>query len=137
MAPTFGAVAQLGERRNRTAEVRGSNPLGSTSFLADARHVILAGEVLPVGALHARLVYRADRGAVVDSIGLPGERHAADLLTCRHAMTAPQRNAFLEFGRLIAAANNAIPDPKTATANRRDANGRPSAAPVPAPRVRP
>src|SRR5580700_6769865 len=26
-----GAVAQLGERRNRTAEVRGSNPLGSTS----------------------------------------------------------------------------------------------------------
>src|SRR4029077_4075544 len=25
-----GAVAQLGERRNRTAEVRGSNPLGST-----------------------------------------------------------------------------------------------------------
>src|SRR6516165_5402490 len=27
-----GAVAQLGERRNRTAEVRGSNPLGSTSF---------------------------------------------------------------------------------------------------------
>lgn len=27
---TLGAVAQLGERRNRTAEVRGSNPLGST-----------------------------------------------------------------------------------------------------------
>src|SRR5262245_23438093 len=26
-----GAVAQLGERRNRTAEVRGSNPLGSTT----------------------------------------------------------------------------------------------------------
>ena len=26
-----GAVAQLGERRNRTAEVRGSNPLGSTN----------------------------------------------------------------------------------------------------------
>jgi hypothetical protein len=26
-----GAVAQLGERRNRTAEVRGSNPLSSTS----------------------------------------------------------------------------------------------------------
>jgi hypothetical protein len=25
-----GAVAQLGERRNRTAEVRGSNPLSST-----------------------------------------------------------------------------------------------------------
>jgi hypothetical protein len=27
---TFGAVAQLGERRLCTAEVRGSNPLGST-----------------------------------------------------------------------------------------------------------
>ena len=27
-----GAVAQLGERRNRTAEVRGSNPLGSTKL---------------------------------------------------------------------------------------------------------
>jgi hypothetical protein len=26
----IGAVAQLGERRNRTAEVRGSNPLSST-----------------------------------------------------------------------------------------------------------
>tara|TARA_Y100001934_G_C12378223_1_gene790555 strand:+ start:1255 stop:1473 length:219 start_codon:yes stop_codon:yes gene_type:complete len=25
-----GAVAQMGERSNRTAEVRGSNPLGST-----------------------------------------------------------------------------------------------------------
>jgi hypothetical protein len=29
-AGSAGAVAQLGERRNRTAEVRGSNPLGST-----------------------------------------------------------------------------------------------------------
>src|SRR4029077_7250572 len=28
---TFGAVAQMGERCNRTAEVRGSIPLGSTS----------------------------------------------------------------------------------------------------------
>ncbi len=27
-----GAVAQLGERSNRTAEVRGSIPLGSTIF---------------------------------------------------------------------------------------------------------
>ena len=26
----FGLVAQMGERRNRTAEVRGSSPLGST-----------------------------------------------------------------------------------------------------------
>ena len=33
-AGPIGAVAQLGERRNRTAEVRGSNPLGSTRFLA-------------------------------------------------------------------------------------------------------
>ena len=32
VAPPGGAVAQLGERRNRTAEVRGSNPLGSTSL---------------------------------------------------------------------------------------------------------
>ena len=29
-APTDGAVAQMGERCNRTAEVRGSIPLGST-----------------------------------------------------------------------------------------------------------
>jgi hypothetical protein len=28
-----GAVAQLGERRVRNAEVRGSNPLGSTTCL--------------------------------------------------------------------------------------------------------
>src|SRR5689334_3224959 len=31
MTPTSGAVAQMGERCNRTAEVRGSIPLGSTS----------------------------------------------------------------------------------------------------------
>jgi hypothetical protein len=32
-----GAVAQLGERRNRTAEVRGSNPLGSTKRIMGLR----------------------------------------------------------------------------------------------------
>ena len=30
-----GAVAQMGERCNRTAEVRGSNPLSSTKFFND------------------------------------------------------------------------------------------------------
>ena len=30
-----GAVAQMGERCNRTAEVRGSNPLSSTKFFKD------------------------------------------------------------------------------------------------------
>src|SRR5215204_7200373 len=34
MAGQTGAVAQMGERCNRTAEVRGSNPLSSTSLLA-------------------------------------------------------------------------------------------------------
>jgi hypothetical protein len=29
--PRSGAVAQMGERCNRTAEVRGSNPLSSTN----------------------------------------------------------------------------------------------------------
>jgi hypothetical protein len=32
-APTDGAVAQLGERSNRTAEVTGSIPVGSTILL--------------------------------------------------------------------------------------------------------
>jgi hypothetical protein len=41
-----GAVAQLGERRNRTAEVRGSNPLGSTNDFS---------------ALWQRLIARASR----------------------------------------------------------------------------
>ena len=31
IVPAAEAVTQMGERRNRTAEVRGSNPLGSTS----------------------------------------------------------------------------------------------------------
>src|SRR6478736_4797461 len=31
----LGAVAQMGERCNRTAEVRGSNPLSSTKFFND------------------------------------------------------------------------------------------------------
>src|SRR5262245_27037213 len=34
-----GAVAQLGERRNRTAEVRGSDPLGSTKQIKTARWI--------------------------------------------------------------------------------------------------
>ncbi len=34
---TGGAVAQLGERQNRTLEVRGSNPLGSTIVVIPAR----------------------------------------------------------------------------------------------------
>ena len=42
LAAHGGAVAQLGERRNRTAEVRGSNPLGSTS-LRSLRELRLAG----------------------------------------------------------------------------------------------
>jgi hypothetical protein len=33
-----GAVAQLGERLNRTQKVRGSNPLSSTDALRDAQH---------------------------------------------------------------------------------------------------
>ena len=40
---TFGAVAQLGERCNRTAEVRGSIPLSS---MASSRDV---ADVLPLG----------------------------------------------------------------------------------------
>ena len=43
LAAHGGAVAQLGERRNRTAEVRGSNPLGSTS-LGSLRELRLAGQ---------------------------------------------------------------------------------------------
>lgn len=35
--PKKGAVAQMGERCNRTAEVRGSIPLGSTKFLENER----------------------------------------------------------------------------------------------------
>jgi hypothetical protein len=37
IVPAAGAVAQMGERRNRTAEVRGSNPLGSTNHFNDLR----------------------------------------------------------------------------------------------------
>ena len=33
--PRRGAVAQMGERCNRTAEVRGSIPLSSTSLIND------------------------------------------------------------------------------------------------------
>ena len=43
LAAHGGAVAQLGERRNRTAEVRGSNPLGSTSRRS-LRELRLAGQ---------------------------------------------------------------------------------------------
>jgi transcriptional regulator with XRE-family HTH domain len=48
-----------------------------------------------------------DAAAVSDTIGLLAERNSAELLTCFRFMTAPQRRAFLEFGRLIAAANGA------------------------------
>ena len=36
--PRLGAVAQMGERCNRTAEVRGSIPLGSTTHSALILH---------------------------------------------------------------------------------------------------
>ena len=40
-AVTLGAVAHLGERCNRTAEVVGSNPISSTLGIADFRLLIL------------------------------------------------------------------------------------------------
>ena len=43
--PGFGAVAQLGERRVRNAEVRGSIPLGSTNPL-----LFRSAHAEPVGA---------------------------------------------------------------------------------------
>ena len=42
-----GAVAQMGERCNRTAEVRGSIPLGSTNHNALIFISILAGRIDP------------------------------------------------------------------------------------------
>ena len=44
--PGDGAVAQLGERRNRTAEVRGSNPLGSTKSLPVAADSTAAARLI-------------------------------------------------------------------------------------------
>lgn len=44
----YGAIAQLGERSNRTAEVEGSNPSGSTmnqNFFP--QHFIFPGAVAP------------------------------------------------------------------------------------------
>ena len=56
VAPTgrpFGAVAQLGERSVRNAEVRGSTPLGSTGEAAGHRVVRLptAGNIATVAQL--------------------------------------------------------------------------------------
>jgi hypothetical protein len=45
-----GAVAQLGERRNRTAEVRGSNPLGSTNLLAALKDAVMTHLLVPTAA---------------------------------------------------------------------------------------
>ena len=39
-----GPIAQLGERRVRNAEVRGSNPLGSTKQVLD-EHLFLAADL--------------------------------------------------------------------------------------------
>src|SRR5262249_30796944 len=53
---TDGAVAQLGERRNRTAEVRGSNPLGSTSL---RRFAATAGKPASADPSLAIIIFRA------------------------------------------------------------------------------
>ena len=39
---SIGAVAQMGERRNRTAEVRGSIPLGSTNSFGHTAQACVA-----------------------------------------------------------------------------------------------
>jgi transcriptional regulator with XRE-family HTH domain len=61
-----------------------------------------------------------DTAAATDCIVLMmTKRGAADLLTCFHAMTAPQRSAFLELGKSIADANSAIPQKDTTEPQRR------------------
>ena len=50
--PERGAVAQMGERINRTDEVRGSSPLSSTNWLiADSRWRIAEDKYKPVATI--------------------------------------------------------------------------------------
>src|SRR6476646_1347422 len=60
-----GAVAQLGERRNRTAEVRGSNPLGSTKCkrlrLLGNRPALLIPAKSGISAVHSYATARDNR----------------------------------------------------------------------------
>src|SRR5690606_21893254 len=47
-----GAVAQMGERCNRTAEVRGSIPLGSTKFRPNQLNCLKLFEAAKIGRAH-------------------------------------------------------------------------------------
>src|SRR5438477_13211682 len=77
LRPIGGAVAQLGERRNRTAEVRGSNPLGSTSFRASSP--IVRSSHASCGLVHAGIsdAFRVRRsvGRRADEARLVGNDH--------------------------------------------------------------
>src|SRR5216683_4843815 len=90
-----GAVAQLGERRNRTAEVRGSNPLGSTktshcdSSTFRRVHVLsIASKSRPVTLWSQRERFPWRRSA---SIG-PNGRSRSDA-----PALSPSRNRFIDW----------------------------------------
>jgi transcriptional regulator with XRE-family HTH domain len=59
-----------------------------------------------------------DTAAVADCIASVNERGATELLTCFNAMTATQRSAFLELGKLIVADNGPIAEKGTTEAQR-------------------
>src|SRR5689334_10384514 len=83
MIATLGAVAQLGERSNRTAEVTGSIPVGSTKFPGRTQQkrgcapLAVAGISLPVS--HPKIAplrrAREERVAHLDLVSeLPAEQ---------------------------------------------------------------
>src|SRR5216684_5467832 len=59
-----GAVAQLGERRNRTAEVRGSNPLGSTKETSIAFGCYIAASGCALHSLNSGVLEIQQSGPV-------------------------------------------------------------------------
>ena len=53
---SVGGVAQLGERNNRTVEVRGSNPLTSTNGITKARCTrVRRAFIVPISISYGRI----------------------------------------------------------------------------------
>src|SRR5262245_47297679 len=67
-----GAVAQMGERCTRTAEVRGSIPLGSTSYLSHYTQLVGKPELIRSASerasKHRRTFWRSDQIRLGDQV---------------------------------------------------------------------
>src|SRR5262245_26169542 len=101
MAAPCGAVAQMGERCNRTAEVRGSIPLGSTNRQCHASNFnrVIKGLALALAAERHFPARVGGRASTAHPAGKGSEQAAPSPKQPLKEGSAPPRTALGEGGR--------------------------------------